>query len=194
MSMVAAVPGLTYVPDYLGVVEREELLTEIDREIWSDDLRRRVQHYGYRYNYRRRAVDEEAYLGPLPGWAVPLVERLWRDGHACQGLDQLIVNEYLPGQGISAHIDCVPCFAGTILSLSLGSSCVMTMSRPAGHGQPAAEVPLLLEPGGLLVMQGDARYVWRHGIAARKTDTYGHRRIVRNRRVSLTFRRVIRSG
>ena len=35
--------------------------------------------------------------------------------------DQLIVNEYQPGQGISAHIDCEPCFKNTIVTVSLGS-------------------------------------------------------------------------
>ena len=40
--------------------------------------------------------------------------------------DQVIVNEYEPGQGIAAHVDCVPSgFSGTIASLSLLSSCTM---------------------------------------------------------------------
>ena len=43
------------------------------------------------------------------------------------------VNEYLPGQGIAQHVDCVPCFGGTVASLSLLSPCTMRL-EPAGGG------------------------------------------------------------
>ncbi|MGH3848453.1 MAG: alpha-ketoglutarate-dependent dioxygenase AlkB [Pseudonocardiaceae bacterium] len=183
-----AIPGLSYVADYLSPDEQTELLATIDRLPWSDDLKRRVQHYGYRYDYTRKTVDHDLYLGPLPDWAGALEERLRRDGYAPRRLDQLIVNEYLPGQGIAPHIDCVPCFADTILSLSLGSSCILTMSQR----KLETKLPVLLEPGGLLVMAGEARYGWLHGIASRKSDKYDGRNLSRGRRVSLTFRTVLR--
>ncbi|WP_231289239.1 hypothetical protein [Rickettsia bellii] len=28
--------------------------------------------------------------------------------------DQVIINEYMPGQGIAPHTDCIPCFSDTI--------------------------------------------------------------------------------
>jgi alkylated DNA repair dioxygenase AlkB len=187
MDTVSLVPGLRLLGGYLDPAEQAELLATIDRLPWREDLRRRVQHYGYRYDYTRRSVDHDLSLGPLPAWAAELTERLRRDGHAPHELNQLIVNEYLPGQGIAPHVDCVPCFADIVLSLSLGSTCVMTMSRRDGSDP----VELLLEPGSLLVMRGEARYERRHGIAARKSDTYAGRRLVRARRVSLTFRTVL---
>jgi hypothetical protein len=52
-------------------------------------------------------------------------------------------------------------------------------------------LPLLLEPRSLVILQGDARFAWMHGIPARKTDQYQNRTIQRSRRVSLTFRKVI---
>jgi alkylated DNA repair dioxygenase AlkB len=183
-----AIPGLTYVADYLNPEEQAELLTVIDRLPWSNDLKRRVQHYGYRYDYSRKTIDHDLYLGPLPDWAKALEERLRHDGHATLQLDQLIVNEYLPGQGIAPHIDCVPCFADTVLSLSLGSSCVLTMSQRDG----GTKLPVLLEQGSLLVMAGEARYDWLHGIASRKSDKYEEYTFSRGRRVSLTFRTVLR--
>lgn len=39
--------------------------------------------------------------------------------------DQLIVNEYEPGQGINPHIDNIKLFKSDIASLSLGSDCIM---------------------------------------------------------------------
>ena len=94
------------------------------------------------------------------------------------------MNEYEPGQGISKHVDCVPCFGNAIASLSLGSTCVMEFSRPE------AKVPVLLEPRSVVILQGDARYHWCHAIPARKNDTYAGRLIPRSRRISLTFRTV----
>jgi len=45
-----------------------------------------------------------------------------------------------------------------------------------------------------MVMGGDARYLWRHSIAARRSDVVDGRGIERDRRVSLTFRTVLPTG
>ena len=59
------------------------------------------------------------------------------------------------------------------------------------HTRTAVQVPVLVEPGSLVVMQGEARYGWKHSIPPRKTDVYQGQRIERGRRVSLTFRKVM---
>jgi alkylated DNA repair dioxygenase AlkB len=184
---VATIPGLHYQAAYLTAAEQHQLLTAIDQQPWLTDLKRRVQHYGYRYDYTRRTVDAAGYLGPLPAWSAPLRQRLLIDGWATHPLDQLIVNEYLPGQGIASHIDCVPCFGATILAISLGGACVMTFTRVSDGSQ----VSLLLEPGSLLVLTGAARYAWKHGIPARKTDMYQGQVLPRRRRISVTLRTII---
>ena len=114
-------------------------------------------------------------------------DRLQNEGHFKDKPDQAIVNEYSPGQGISAHIDCVPCFTDTIASLSLGSACVMDFTNI----DSAEKQSILLESRSLIVMTGDARYRWMHAIAARKTDRLDDINLSRRRRVSLTFRKVI---
>jgi alkylated DNA repair dioxygenase AlkB len=177
--------GLVYIRNYIDAAAQDRLLREIDSHIWIYEMKRRVQHYGYRYDYKRRMVTKDAYLGELPTWAQTLGKRLCDDGLIGTLPTQVIVNEYVAGQGISAHVDCVPCFGDTILSLSLGSPCVMDFSHPNG-----AKHPLLLEVGSLVQMQGEARYVWRHAIPARKVDVWGGENIVRERRVSITLRDV----
>jgi len=52
-------------------------------------------------------------------------------------------------------------------------------------------IPVLLKPCSLVVLKKDVRYNWLHGIRAVKTDNYYGEKIVRKRRVSLTFRKVI---
>jgi alkylated DNA repair dioxygenase AlkB len=181
------VPGLTYLPDYLGPDEHDRLVATIDRQAWLTDLQRRVQHHGYRYDYKARKVARDFYLGPLPDWAAEVGARLHREGWFATPPDQLIVNEYQPGQGISRHVDCVPCFGPTVVSLSLGSTCVMELAE----AKTKWKVPLLLAPRSAVVLQGEARYRWTHAVPARKRDAFGGQTYPRSRRLSLTFRTVL---
>lgn len=180
------IPGLTYLPDYISPEEAGELFAIVDRQIWSTKLKRRVQHYGYQYNYKKRSVSQATYLGALPEWAEKLAGRFHREGLTAVLPDSAIVNEYQPGQGIASHIDCVSCFGETIFFLSLGSTCVMNFTQIRGD----RKVPVLLHPGSLVILQGEARYQWQHGIPPRKRDKYLGTDFLRTRRVSLTFRKV----
>jgi alkylated DNA repair dioxygenase AlkB len=181
------VPGLLYLPDYITAEEEISLLAAIDCQPWLTDLKRRVQQYGYRYDYKKRAVDREMYLGLLPGWIMPLAERIHADGLIAEIPDQAIINEYAPGQGIASHVDCIPCFGDTILSLSLGTPCVMIFTEI----RTERDVPILLASRSLVVMRGASRSLWKHGIMPRKMDVFRGKPFERGRRVSVTFRKVI---
>ncbi len=146
--------GLTYLPNYISAAEETDLLDIIDHKPWSTELRRRMQYYGYRYDTRRRTTGAAGHVDTLPGWLLALAERLRWDGLVAQIPDQSAINEYLPGQGIATHVDCVPCFGDTVLSLSLGSPCVMHFTHTVNT---ALRIPALLEPRSLLVMRGAAR-------------------------------------
>jgi alkylated DNA repair dioxygenase AlkB len=124
-------------------------------------------------------------IGPLPDWALSLAIRLKADCVTPWIPDQTIVNEYQPGQGISPHVD-FESFADTIVSLSLGSACIMELTT-VGTGA----TPLLLEPRSVLILAGEARRVWQHSIPARKRDVWMGATFLRTRRVSLTFRKVL---
>ncbi|MFI0968117.1 alpha-ketoglutarate-dependent dioxygenase AlkB [Streptomyces sp. NPDC021080] len=193
-AVSVAVPGLRYIADWLDPDACREMLARIEAGAWSTELRRRVQHYGHRYDYGRRAVTGDsrtaATAPPLPPWALQEAVRLAREGVMAQRADQVIVNEYEPGQGISAHVDCVPCFGPVVAAISLGSGCVMDFTHP----EEGKRTSVRLAPGSLCVMTGPARYDWRHGIAARKSDPEGGGRVPRGRRVSVTFRTVLGSA
>lgn len=176
--------GLTYLENYIPENEAYRLVQEIDAALWRTDLKRRVQHYGYRYDYKARQARREDYLGPLPELFLELAERLTTEGHFHAIPDQVIVNEYQPGQGISAHIDCQPCFGETIASVSLLSACVMRFASQTSSQQ----MELHLQPASLLVLKGDARHIWTHAIPSRKTDVIKGQKYARARRISLTFR------
>lgn len=181
------VSGLRYVPDYIDAATEAALIQTIDAQPWLSDLKRRVQHYGYKYDYRARSITQDFRIGEIPLWLMPICDKLHEEGIFSRRPDQVIINEYLPGQGITSHVDCVPCFGETIASLSLCSTCVMEFaSQKTGE-----KVSQFLEPCSLLVMKDDARYEWQHAISGRKSDNWQGQKFHRVRRVSLTFRTVI---
>jgi alkylated DNA repair dioxygenase AlkB len=111
--------GLTYIDEFLTASEQEAVLSEVNNQPWLNDLKRAVQHYGYKYDYRSRRIDESMKVGPLPDFALRISEKLMDCGLIETNPDQMIVNKYEPGQGIYPHIDCVPCFGDTIVTVSL---------------------------------------------------------------------------
>lgn len=183
-----AIPGLQYLPEYLSSQTAANLLARIDASPWLNDLKRRVQHYGFKYDYKRRSIDADMRIGPLPTWTHSLTERLVADNLMPVVPDQLIVNEYLPGQGIADHVDCEPCFGDVIVSISLGCPYLMNFTK---KNQRSETYSHLLESGSLLLLSGAARYEWMHGIKGRKTESWAGQKFPRSRRVSLTFRKTM---
>lgn len=183
--MMLSIQGLTVIEEYLPKTDEALLLATINIQSWGGDLSRRVQHYGYVYDYKARTVDESMYLGPLPDWLQPLANELYDDGLMPSPPNQAIINEYEPGQGIADHIDCMPCFGGVVASISLGGGVMMQFKR----NDQCEE--LYLQPRSLLVMEDECRYQWTHGIPKRKTDVLNNHRILRQRRISITFRTVV---
>ena len=187
---ISIIKGFRYIEDYISESEHDWLLDQIDEHEyqWLKDLKRRVQHYGFKYDYKARKVNLDMRIGHLPEWLQALGRRLYEDGHMPAEPDQVIVNEYEPGQGISSHIDCEPCFANMIVSLSLGSGCVMDFTSKLDK---AKKIPVWLAPKSIIVLRDEARYKWLHGIASRESDQWAGQKYERQRRVSLTFRKVI---
>ena len=186
--------GVIYEPGFLDAEACERLLADIDAQTgqWRDDLRRRVQHYGWRYDYQARAVTADMRIGPLPEFIQPVAEKLRERGWFAETPDQVIVNEYEPGQGIAAHAD-RDCFGPAVAMLSLGDRWPMRFTPPEGaDGEP---LDLFLDVGSLTVLTDAARTQWRHAILPRRSDPDGQGgRRKRQRRVSVTFRTVIVGG
>ncbi len=182
------VSGLWYYPDFLTGDQQQQAIDRIDSLPWRNDLERRVQQYGWRYDYRARTVSRDMHIGPLPVWLQEMAERLTDTTGQFECVpDQVIVNEYLPGQGIAMHVD-RQCFGPAVATVSLGDTWRMNL-RPTANEAGKPEY-VLLEVGSALVMTGSARFRWLHGIAKRKRERIGQNWRPRQRRISLTFRTV----
>ncbi len=182
------VPGMHYLSSFLTPDEEAEFIRRIDENegAWLTDLSRRVQHYGWRYDYSERTITSDMRIGPLPEWLQALAQRLHEMGFFDRPPEQVIVNEYEPGQGIAMHTDHSG-FGPAVAMVSLGDEWQMDFSKSDGDAE--ARSHMMLERGSALILTGEARKKWRHGIAKRKTEG-PHRERNRKRRVSLTFRTV----
>ena len=61
--------GATLAPDIVTEAEEERILLRISQAPWMTDLSRRVQHYGFRYDYRQRGTGRHDPAPPFPRWA-----------------------------------------------------------------------------------------------------------------------------
>ncbi len=178
-------PGLSYRDDYITLEEEAGLITEIDRQPWSMELLRRRQWYGWSPNDTTYGAPGEYKPQPMPDWLRWLSERLHSGGIFAGIPERALINEYHPGQGIGAHKDRDTERIKSVAIISLGSPIMMEFTR-MGHVTRSQ----YLHPRSLLIMQGETRDKWMHGIIGRKTDKVGGLILPRRRRLSVTFRYV----
>jgi alkylated DNA repair protein alkB family protein 8 len=189
----ARVPGLRLLDEYLDEPAHAALVATVeasDRWECRSEGGRRVQHFGLRFDYATVRADTEGERPPWPEWCAALSARLFADGLMPAPPNQVTVNSYEPGEGISWHCDTHSAFGPAICSLSLLADTVMRFRAAAGANE-TTESAVRLPARSLLVLAGESRYGFEHSIATRFTDLSedGLPR-TRARRVSITFRTV----
>ncbi len=102
--MENTVPGLQVYPDFIDPSMEEELINEIDAQIWVVDYNRRLQYYGYR-NELESPYDLVTFPVPFPPLIQKLSEKIVTRNILSSQPDQVIINEYVPGEGIRPHKD-----------------------------------------------------------------------------------------
>jgi hypothetical protein len=50
------IPGLRLIHDFITEEEEQQMLRDIDQQPWNTLAKRRVQHYGYKFDYSVSAV------------------------------------------------------------------------------------------------------------------------------------------
>ncbi len=176
--------GLTLIENYINEEEEINLIDFINNQSWNTTLKRLTQHYGYNYNYKSSKTN---YIGELPNVYQKCISKLLNDKYISERPDQIIINRYLPGEGISAHIDKPTIFKNKIYSLSLGSGCTMIFENKDNNEIKNIYIP----PKTLLIMEDDSRYKYTHSIKSIKSDIVNNNKIKRKTRYSITFRNMI---
>ncbi len=192
LQFINSVPGLFYIDNLISPEYSQQLFHYLDNEAkWSpitdNPNSRVVQHYGYKYNYKSHHHKEMG--NPIPDIFSELIQSLQQKSQELQLIDssysfnQVIVNNYEPSQGISKHTD-IKSYGAVIGCYTIGSGATMRFRKNNEI------VDIYVKPNSLYIMSGDARYLWTHEMPSTKTDMCDGKRVVRSRRVSITFRNV----
>lgn len=185
--------GLILIEDFVNEHLEQQLIDSVkwNAEDSSHLKHRQVKHFGYEFLYTnglntvdpKKPLKEKIPIECSELWKI-LKEKTEEFQHFEP--DQLTVNKYGPGQGIPPHCDTHSPFEDPIVSLSLGSDIVMEFK------QNEKTVNVLLRRRSLLVMSGEARFGWQHGITPRTMDIVPINKILtvrkRSVRYSFTFR------
>ncbi len=183
-SAALQLPGLDIVYDFIEPEVETALIDEIDLGPWDTSISRRMQHYGYRYEIRKKKNEPPLQqVAPMPVWLAPIALKLKAAGVFRELANQAHINEYLPGQGIALHTDLDEKFKHKIAILSLGSGIAFQL-----EDEQKQTYEIYLPQRSLLLMSDDVRYHYRHGIAKRKSDVILGQKLPRGRRLAVIFR------
>ena len=168
------IEGLWYIENYLSQEESQEFYNYISNHVKLEPIStapssRRVAHFGYYYSYKGTGLTPAP---PIPDWLDDLldIKLPMLEGK----MDQIIINEYRPGQQIAYHTDHTGLFGPVIACITVGHS-VPIKFRCDGMVKQ-----LDIKSGSMYVMTGKARYNWEHSLKNNSTET----------RYSITYRTI----
>ncbi|XP_048324919.1 alkylated DNA repair protein ALKBH6 homolog isoform X2 [Ziziphus jujuba] len=119
---IGSLPTLIYIPDFVTESEQTALLNKIYEapvSKWKSVKNRRLQNWGG-VVHEKGLVSQE-----LPSWLTKITQKVHDDsGMFPLPINHVLVNEYLPDQGIMPHQD-GPAYFPVVAILSLGSPVVM---------------------------------------------------------------------
>lgn len=184
-----SIPGLIVLSNFITEFEEQEIIKNIDQQKWIKLAHRRVQHYGYEFVYGINSVDKnKKALAEIPFFLDKVtneINKISKEMGNKENMDQLTINDYMPGDGIPPHFDTHSPFEEIFVALSLGSG--ITMSFKSSKNE---EKHIYIPPRSLTIFSDEARFAWYHSIAQRKVDKVNGKLIFRKRRISLTFRKI----
>ncbi|XP_054010017.1 alpha-ketoglutarate-dependent dioxygenase alkB homolog 6-like [Hylaeus anthracinus] len=180
-NIISEVPdSVIYVPKFITEEEEAEIIKHINHAPlpkWTQLSHRRLQNWGG-IPHPKGMIAEE-----IPAWLRKYVDKVSslnvfeRDKLP----NHVLINEYLPGQGIMAHSD-GPLFDPIVTTISCGSHTLLDFYKRLDTTQLQQldlDFSLLLERRSLLILQRDLYHRYLHSIAERDTDIIS-RSIIKN--------------
>lgn len=189
-----------YIPNFITFNEETNILQSVysvPKPKWTCLSKRRLQDYG--------GIPHKSGMIPegIPQWLQKYIDRIaLYNIFGMNKPNHVLVNEYLPGQGIMPHTD-GPLFYPTVSTISCGSHTILEFFE--NNENRAKICDLLLERRSLVVLQDDMYSKYLHSISEVEEDTIQqhcvnlkecHEKfceksvLKRNTRISLTIRYV----
>ena len=167
-------PRAFYFPNYVTEDEEESLLQFISsspKPKWQHLSNRRLQMWGGTPTAKGMIAE------PLPDWILPYTDKLVDLGAFTPASkpNHILINEYLPGQGIMPHED-GPYYHPVVTTISLGCYTFLDFFRPVPETENYSLenrylFSLFLEPRSLVVLTEDMYKNCLHGIAPQCEDS-----------------------
>jgi alkylated DNA repair dioxygenase AlkB len=183
------IPGLFLFPSALSIEVQQSLAAALSLSVWPNNSNQAMLFTSAERPSLPPFLDPFLDLLPeilSPSLPSSLLDLIFRSPLPRQA----ILNLYRPGMGITPHIDLPHRYEDGIVGMSLVGSTVMEFTR---NGEIHS---LLLRPGDVYVLSGEARYGWKHGIAYREEDWVRDEDggepfwLKRRMRMSITLRRM----
>ncbi|CAM1316546.1 ALKBH6 (predicted) [Pycnogonum litorale] len=171
-----------YIPNFIDSVEEESLIHHVynaPKVKWTCLKGRRLQNWGG-LPHPKGMVREE-----IPAWLKTYMERITQTTdtfHDDHKPNHVLVNEYLPGQGIMPHED-GPLFHPVITTISLGSHILLDVydhlnrvsdnnqvEKNSGDYESRFVGSIFLERKSLLILTKDLYTDYLHGIKETTSD------------------------
>ncbi|XP_053670474.1 alpha-ketoglutarate-dependent dioxygenase alkB homolog 6 [Anopheles nili] len=169
-------PSIYYVPDFITIEEEAAILQAVDntpKPRWTQLSNRRLINYGG-VPHPKGMIAES-----IPTWLNYYVDcinhlNVYQDGKQA---NHVLVNEYLPGQGIMPHLD-GPLFFPTITTISCGSHTILEYydqieNKTADTSSSLTRqqtTKIFLEPRSLLIVKDDMYHRYLHSIGNLEYD------------------------
>lgn len=161
-----APPTIYYIPNFITADENTHIIKNVysvPKPKWTNLSNRRLQDYG--------GVPHEKGMIPekIPNWLEIYLNKIkeLQVFDKCEP-NQVLVNEYLPGQGIMPHTD-GPLFYPTICTISCGSHTILEFVENDSRRKKVCDI--LLEECSLVIIKDDLYSKYLHSICDRKLDT-----------------------
>ncbi|XP_063225680.1 alpha-ketoglutarate-dependent dioxygenase alkB homolog 6 isoform X1 [Bacillus rossius redtenbacheri] len=170
-QVIKAPPTVFYIPEFITTEEEKSILEHVNsapKPKWTQLSNRRLQNWGG-VPHPKGMIPEK-----IPEWLMQYTQRIGLLGlfeeNKCP--NHVLVNEYMPGQGIMPHTD-GPVFYPTITTISCGSHTVLDFYHPRSEQSDTMGpklLSLLLEQRSLLVVRDDMYHDYMHAIAEVSRD------------------------
>lgn len=198
-----------YLPDFISAQEESEILHKVysvPKPKWTQLKNRRLQNWGG-IPHVKGMIPEK-----IPEWLQKYIDKInalyvFKETNLP---NHVLINEYLPGQGIMSHVD-GPLFYPVISTINCGSHAFLRFHPNIKDDSEkylkteCETFTLLLEPRSLLVLQHELYTDYMHGIDGTKADVVDDtvknlelcekkydlgQQLPRTTRISLTIRNV----
>ncbi|XP_017790107.1 PREDICTED: alpha-ketoglutarate-dependent dioxygenase alkB homolog 6 [Habropoda laboriosa] len=171
-NIISEVPDLAiYIPNFITQKEEDEIVKHVNKAPlpkWTQLSHRRLQNWGG-IPHPKGMIAEE-----IPGWLQKYINQVssYNVFEKEKLPNHVLINEYLPGQGIMAHSD-GPLFHPIVTTISCGSHTLLDFYKRVNsteQHQPDLKFSFLLERRSLFILQGDLYHNYLHSIAETDTD------------------------